>query len=92
MRGINIPSQAIVPSQRGSGVHVIKGGKAEPVPVETGMRTEDRVMVLSGLAEGDLVAIAITHSAFSVSAFSPKRQFQQPLKKANSQQSAGWHR
>lgn len=55
-RGFLVPSQAIVPSQRGSGVYVIKSGKADLVPVETGIRTEDQVQVLSGLAEGDRVA------------------------------------
>lgn len=55
-RGFLIPSQAIVPSQRGSGVYVIKQGKADLVPVETGIRTEDRVQVLSGLDQGDRVA------------------------------------
>lgn len=55
-RGFLVPSQAIVPSQRGSGVYVIKQGKAELVAVETGVRTQDQVQVLSGLNEGDQVA------------------------------------
>lgn len=55
-RGFLVPSQAIVPSQRGSGVYVVKEGKAALVAVQTGLRTEDKVQVLSGLAEGDLVA------------------------------------
>ncbi len=57
VRGFLVPSQAIIPSQRGSGVYVIKGGKADLVAVKTGIRTEDQVQVLAGLEEGDLVAI-----------------------------------
>ena len=54
--GFLVPSQAIIPSQRGQGVYVISGGKAKLVTVEIGVRTEDKVQVLRGLKEGDLVA------------------------------------
>ncbi len=54
--GFMVPSQAIVPSQRGQGVYVIEGGKAKLVPVEIGARTEDKVQILRGVAAGDLVA------------------------------------
>ncbi|MEO5912669.1 MAG: efflux RND transporter periplasmic adaptor subunit [Luteolibacter sp.] len=54
--GFLVPSQAIVPSQRGQGVYVISDGKAKLVSVEIGVRTEDKVQVLRGLNEGDLVA------------------------------------
>lgn len=54
--GFMVPSQAIVPSQRGQGVYVIKDGKAKLVPVEVGIRTEDKVQILRGLNAGDLVA------------------------------------
>lgn len=54
--GFMVPSQAIIPSQRGQGVYVIADGKARLVPVGIGVRTEDKVQVLRGLNEGDLVA------------------------------------
>lgn len=54
--GFMVPSQAIVPSPRGQGVYVIEGGKAKLQPVEIGIRTDDRVQVLRGLKEGDVVA------------------------------------
>ncbi len=54
--GFLVPSQAIVPSQRGSGIYVIREGKADLVAVETGVRTEDQVQILKGLEKGDIVA------------------------------------
>jgi membrane fusion protein (multidrug efflux system) len=54
--GFMVPSQSIVPSQRGQGVYVIEGGKAKLVPVEIGARTEDKVQILRGVGAGDLVA------------------------------------
>ncbi|MES2657359.1 MAG: efflux RND transporter periplasmic adaptor subunit [Verrucomicrobiota bacterium] len=54
--GFLVPSQVIVPSHRGQGIYVISGGKAKLVPVEIGVRTDDKVQVLRGLNEGDLVA------------------------------------
>lgn len=54
--GLMVPSQAIVPSQRGHGVYVIADGKAELVPVDIGVRTADQVQILRGIKEGDRVA------------------------------------
>lgn len=54
--GFMVPSQAIVPSARGQGIYVIENGKAKLQPVEIGIRTDDRVQVLRGLNEGDLIA------------------------------------
>ncbi len=54
--GFMVPSQAIVPSARGQGIYVIESGKAKLQTVEIGIRTDDRVQVLRGLNEGDLVA------------------------------------
>lgn len=54
--GFMVPSQAIVPSQRGQGIYVIKDGKAQLVAVEVGVRTPDKVQILRGLQSGDLVA------------------------------------
>lgn len=55
--GFLVPSQAIVPSSRGQGVYVIEDGKAKLKTVEIGMRTDERVQILRGLNEGDVVAI-----------------------------------
>lgn len=55
--GFAIPSQAVVPSSRGHGVYLLKDGKAEFREVEIGIRTEDKVQVLRGLAKGDQLLI-----------------------------------
>ena len=54
--GFMVPSQAIVPSPRGQGLYLIVDGRAKLQPVEIGIRTDDRVQILRGLAEGDVVA------------------------------------
>ena len=54
--GFMVPSQAIVPSPRGQGLYVIVGGKARLQAVEIGVRTDDRVQILRGVTEGDVVA------------------------------------
>jgi membrane fusion protein, multidrug efflux system len=55
-QGFVIPSQAIVPSPRGQGVYLIETGKAKLQPVEVGIRTEDKVQILRGLKQGDVIA------------------------------------
>lgn len=52
-----IPTQAVIPTNREKVVAVVKGGKAEMVPVKLGVRTNDRVEVISGLEAGDTVLI-----------------------------------
>ena len=54
--GFLVPSQAIVPSARGQGVYLIENGRAKLQPVEIGIRTDDRVQILRGVKEGDVVA------------------------------------
>lgn len=54
---IMIPTQAIVPILKGQQVFVSRNGKAEAVPVETGLRNEKMVQILSGLSKGDSVVI-----------------------------------
>jgi membrane fusion protein (multidrug efflux system) len=51
-----VPSQAIVPSPRGHGVYVVADGKAQFREVVIGIRTDEQVQILRGLAEGDVVA------------------------------------
>lgn len=50
---LSIPTEAIVPEMGKDKVFLYKSGKAQPVELKTGIRTEDRVQVLSGLSEGD---------------------------------------
>lgn len=50
---VTVPSFALVPELRGQRVFLYHSGKADPVSVKTGLRTEDRVEVTDGLASGD---------------------------------------
>jgi membrane fusion protein (multidrug efflux system) len=50
-----VPTTALVPSAQRTVVYVARGGRAEARPVETGVRTEDRIQIVSGLAAGDSV-------------------------------------
>lgn len=52
-----VPTEAIVPVLKGKKVFVIKEGVAEEKIVETGLRTEDHVQILSGLSIGDSVVV-----------------------------------
>ena len=52
-----VTTAAIIPVLNGKKVYVIKNGLAEERLVETGLRTEDHVQILSGLAIGDSVAV-----------------------------------
>ncbi|MDX1997684.1 MAG: efflux RND transporter periplasmic adaptor subunit [Thermoanaerobaculia bacterium] len=54
-QAFTVPSIAIIPELGGAKVFVIEGGVAQPRPVETGLRTEDRVQIVSGLVSGDQV-------------------------------------
>ncbi len=53
--GIMIPSRALLPSIKGNSVFVAENGKAVEHEVRIGMRTAERVEVLSGLKPGDVV-------------------------------------
>lgn len=53
-----IPTQAIVPILKGKKVFVMKNGFAEEVEVTTGLRTEDRISVDSGLQVGDSLIVS----------------------------------
>lgn len=52
---ILIPTEAVIPVLKGKVVYISKNGKAQQVPVETGTRTADKILVLSGLNIGDTV-------------------------------------
>lgn len=55
---IMIPTQALIPDISGAKVFVSEDGKAVSKQVETGLRTESHIQILSGLAEGDTVLIS----------------------------------
>ncbi len=50
-----IPTESIIPILKGQKVFVARGGKAEEVKVETGLRSENKVQILKGLTVGDTV-------------------------------------
>lgn len=50
-----IPTQAVIPGQGGQTVFVVRGGKAKELPIQTGIRTNVNIEVVSGLAPGDSI-------------------------------------
>lgn len=53
--GIVVPSMAVIPTGGGHAVYVARDGKAVETTVEVGVRTEETVQILKGLAPGDVV-------------------------------------
>ncbi len=56
-KSIMIPSNAIIPDAMSKKVVLVKEGKATFVPVETGMRQDRMVEVVSGLTPGDSLVV-----------------------------------
>jgi membrane fusion protein (multidrug efflux system) len=52
---ILIPTEAIVPELGGKRVYLYRNGQAQPVEVETGIRKDALIQVLSGIQPGDTV-------------------------------------
>ena len=50
-----IPAESILSESTGQKVYLYKRGKVQPVFVETGTRTNDRVEIVKGIAHGDTV-------------------------------------
>ena len=50
-----VPSEAIVPEMGKDKIFLYKSGKAQPIEITTGIRTEAEVQVLQGLQAGDTV-------------------------------------
>lgn len=50
-----VPSEAIVPEMGKDKIYLYKSGKAQPVEISTGIRTEAEVQVLRGLQVGDTI-------------------------------------
>lgn len=54
---IMLPSESVIPELQGQKVYVVKEGKAIPVPVKSGLRTETKLQITSGLSSGDTVIV-----------------------------------
>lgn len=54
---IQIPTEAVVPKQKGQSVFIMKDGSAKSVDIELSGRNERYVTVSSGLSEGDTVIV-----------------------------------
>lgn len=52
---LTVPAIAVIPELGGTKVYVVRDGRAEPVSVTTGIRTEREVEITSGLEAGDEV-------------------------------------
>jgi membrane fusion protein (multidrug efflux system) len=50
---IMIPTQALIPELKGQKVYISKAGNAEKVSVETGVRNDTSIQIISGIKEGD---------------------------------------
>ena len=57
---ITVPSEAIVPEMGVDKLYLYKNGKAEPVSVLVGIRTDKDVQIISGLKQGDTVIVSGT--------------------------------
>jgi membrane fusion protein (multidrug efflux system) len=53
-----VPTEALASDARGAKVFVYKAGKAEPRPVQAGLRTDSSVQITSGIAPGDTVIVS----------------------------------
>jgi len=53
MDAIVVPTEAIIPVQNGKKVFISNNGQAKEVMVETATRTDESILVLSGLKAGD---------------------------------------
>ena len=52
---ISVPAEAIVPEMGKNKVFVYRGGKAEPVDVIIGLRTDAEIQIIEGLHSGDTI-------------------------------------
>lgn len=52
-----IPTEAVIPELKGKKVFISKAGKAMPMKIVTGMRTDAQIEIVEGLQEGDTVIV-----------------------------------
>jgi len=57
-KGIVIPTEALIPAEKGYTVYIIKDGVAKPVPVTISNRTEKEAIITSDLVTGDSIIIS----------------------------------
>ena len=50
-----VPTEALIPEIQGQKVFLVKNGKATPAPVQTGIRTEDKIQITEGIQAMDTV-------------------------------------
>ena len=50
-----IPTQCVIPTLKGQKVFIAKNGIAVEIPVTIGVRTDDKIQILEGIATGDTV-------------------------------------
>jgi len=55
---ILIPSEAVIPVLKGKQIYISKNGKAEAVDIQSDIRTDEDVLVSSGLNVGDTVIVS----------------------------------
>ncbi|WP_395765171.1 efflux RND transporter periplasmic adaptor subunit [Elizabethkingia anophelis] len=56
--GIMIPTEALMPGEKGYNAFIIKGGIAKPVPVSISNRTETEAIITSGIKSGDSIIVS----------------------------------
>lgn len=54
---IAIPTEALIPEMEGEKVFIYKKGKAQSINVTTGLRTESKIQITSGLKFGDTLLV-----------------------------------
>lgn len=52
---IQVPTEAVVPDMNEKRIWMARNGRANLVPIKTGLRTEDKIEVTSGISAGDTV-------------------------------------
>jgi membrane fusion protein (multidrug efflux system) len=55
---LSVPSEAIIPEMGRNLVYLYRSGRAQPVEIVSGIRTEARVQALSGIQAGDTLIVS----------------------------------
>jgi membrane fusion protein (multidrug efflux system) len=54
---IKVPTNSIIPEDKNNQLIVVKDGKANFVPVQTGVREANAVEIVSGIKQGDTIVV-----------------------------------
>ncbi|NUN08372.1 MAG: efflux RND transporter periplasmic adaptor subunit [Ignavibacteriaceae bacterium] len=54
-RSLAVPTQSVTQDIKGEKIFIYKGGKAVPIQVKTGIRTDTEIQIISGIGEGDTI-------------------------------------